>query len=163
MRLTRLGRRAAVIAAIALGMMGCAGSGQTPEQRQAEAFADVQSEIRAAVADPARAEQAVALVAQLQRNFDASRLEMQAHKDKLRVLYADYDSPRVEFEREFGAIQQEIQHVNAYFSRLSAELQSLLTSEEEQRDQQGSQQVHRVRYQFTAGHLRGYYPCSLHS
>ena len=81
--------------------------------------------------DPARAEQAVALVAQLQRNFDASRLEMQAHKDKLRVLYADYDSPRVEFEREFGAIQQEIQHVNAYFSRLSAELQSLLTSEEE--------------------------------
>ena len=89
------------------------------------------NETLAAVADPARAEQAVALVAQLHRNFDSSRLEMQAHKDKLRVLYADYDSPRVEFEREFGAIQQEIQHVNAYFSRLSAELQSLLTSEEE--------------------------------
>ena len=115
---------------LALGAGGCASWGQSPEQQQAAAFADVQAEILAAVADPVRAQRAVDVVAKLEQKFVRSRADFKVRKDRLRELYADYDAPRVEFEREIGGIQQEIQNVNAYFLRLGNDLDELLTERE---------------------------------
>jgi len=129
---TLLIRSIALSAVLALLMVsaGCASRDKSPEQEQDEAFADIKAEIRATVDDPARADEAIELVTEMEQSFDQGRLNIQQGKTNIRVINADYDSERADFDREFGAIRGEINRVNMDFLRIGSQLQTVLTDDE---------------------------------
>jgi len=120
----------AALAALLVVSGGCANRKATPEQKQDEAFADVKADVRAAVSDPGRADQAISLISELEDNFDKSRIEIQTRKDNIRSVNRDYDSTRADFEREFAALEQEIENINSYFLRITSEVRGVLTEDE---------------------------------
>ncbi len=59
-----------LIATIALFTVGCAGQKASPIDKEVGAFDNLRTNVQDVVADPERAEQSLALVDELQREFD---------------------------------------------------------------------------------------------
>jgi hypothetical protein len=104
------------IAAIVFGLTGCGGDKSvTPEDVQKQAFEDLRTSVRNAVADQDREDAAIEIVDQLHLDVQELRETLIRRRAELRRLHADYDTTRdalVEFsnlmEREIQVSQQRV-------------------------------------------------------
>ena len=126
-----------IIAVIVFGFAGCGGEKSvTPEDIQKQAFEDLRTAVRDAVADQEREDAAVEIVNQLQTDVQELRETLIRRRAKLRRLHADYDTTKealVEFsnlmEREIQAGQQRVSQTHqALIATTTPDAWSILTN-----------------------------------
>jgi hypothetical protein len=92
--------------ALVLPVAGCSSKPPASGQQQAQVDAQAyEAQIRKVVADPARAEQLIALTNQFQREMHESAVTVRNYHAKVAALDANYDATRQDYEVLFG--QQE--------------------------------------------------------
>jgi hypothetical protein len=94
-----------LITIIAIFTAGCAG--KSPIDKEVGAFDNLRTNVQDVVADPERAEQSLALVDELQREFDDIKELRFERKKQIKALNADYDASRAEFETLLDGIAQD--------------------------------------------------------
>lgn len=117
-----------MVAVTALLVAGCAGKKATPEEEEIEAFEALRSNIREVVAESTRAEQVVALVGELQQEFDA--INRAERLERYRALNLDYDASRAEFEALLDGIMHERLANHERVTQTYRELRAAVTPEE---------------------------------
>ena len=113
---------------LALATAGCAS--KSPAELQSEAFDHLRANVQSVVADPDRARQAIALVGQLEDNFDNIVVNRATRFEGVRVLNADYDASRDDFISLFEAIEGEIEAHQQQVSDLYGQLAAITTDDE---------------------------------
>lgn len=94
-----------VVVITALLTASCAGKKTFPEEKEMEAFQALHADVREVVTDSTRAEQMVALVGELQQEFDA--INRAKRLERYRALHLDYDASRAEIEVLLDGFMQE--------------------------------------------------------
>ena len=88
---------------------GCAAKDDVaPVDVEKQAFDDLRTEIREAIDDPAREDEAIAQVDALVKELDELRERVADRKKRIRQLNADYDTSRADFEKFFEKVNMEI-------------------------------------------------------
>ena len=111
-------------------LAGCAGKGQSPLEKMAEAFADLRAEVQVVVADPERAAQANILIDQLQQTYTDNADSVESRKDRLRELNEDYDSSRTAMDEQLELIIADLGANQQVVLAIAKQMSALLTPEE---------------------------------
>jgi hypothetical protein len=119
-----------LLAALALGTVGCAGKKASPLEIEQQAFDDMRAEIQSVISDPERAAEAVALISAIQQSFAATQKDIAARQAKLRTLNADYDASRADIEAQFEQVVLDIKLNQENVSEIHRQLMSILTTDE---------------------------------
>jgi hypothetical protein len=83
----------------AVGLTACSRGGKPPEaSKQAEAFDDLRTEIRAIVSDPDRSAEALRLVDTLEQELLTFEQDIRQRRQRMQALNADYDASRADIE-----------------------------------------------------------------
>jgi len=117
-----------LITIIALFTVGCAG--KSPIDKEVDAFDNLRTNVHDVVADPERAEQSLALVDELQREFDDIKELRVERKKQIKALNADYDASRAEFETLLDGIAQDRVANQERVSQTYRQLLEVITTEE---------------------------------
>jgi hypothetical protein len=120
----------ALFVTLALGIAGCSGNKQTPQEAEQQAFEDVKAEIQSVVTDPKRAAQAADLIDELETSLDKVQADIAKRKANLRQLDQNYDTPREAFETELAALRSEFRANGRRVSAVRQQLTEVLTDEE---------------------------------
>jgi DNA anti-recombination protein RmuC len=119
-----------LIAAIALFTGGCAGKKASPIDKEANAFDNLRTNVQEVVADPDRSTQSLALVDELQREFDAIKDARVERRKQIQALNANYDAPRAEFEALLTEIGRDRVANQEQVSQTYRKLLDVITTEE---------------------------------
>ena len=120
-----------LISASILVGVGCAGKDKpSPVDLEAQAFADLKTEIREVVSDPERAEKAIAITEELETSFDALREHLAKRSAKVQALNADYDAPKEDYIKLFKGIQKDVERNQQNISDLHRKLVEVTTTGE---------------------------------
>jgi hypothetical protein len=116
--------------AIASLVVACAKDDVAPVDVEKQAFEDLRTEIREAVSDAAREDEAIRLVGVLEDDLAALRTNVAARKITVRELNANYDTPRAEFDAALAEIEAEVRDHKIRVSETHREVLTKLTAEE---------------------------------
>ncbi len=117
--------------AIALVLGGCANKDDvSPAENQAQAFEDLRNEVRDAVDDTTREDEAIELVNALSANLTELQEKISQRAKRTRELNADYDTTRAAFEAYFGEVDQHIQANRKQVTETQRALFEILTPDE---------------------------------
>lgn len=84
---------------ITVGLTACSRGAVPPEvAKQAEAFEDLRTEIRAIVSDGDRSAEALRLVDTLEQELLAFQRDIRLRRERMQALNADYDAARADLE-----------------------------------------------------------------
>ncbi len=120
-----------LFAALGLAIAGCASKDDVSlADVEIQAFADLHSEIREVIADPARESEAIAIVDWLIADLDNLREKISIRRKRVRELNADYDTTRADFEAFFDQIDTEIQAHKRQVSEMQRALFATTTPDE---------------------------------
>ena len=119
-----------LIAIIALFTVGCAGQKASPIDKEVDAFDNLRTNVQDVVADLERAEQSLALVDELQREFDNIKELRLERKKRIKALNADYDASRAEFDTLLDGIAQDRLANQERVSQTYRQLLEVITTEE---------------------------------
>ena len=98
-RIKYRGKSALLFAVIVSFVAGCAGKDDiSPTDAEKQALEDLRTEIREAIDDPAREDEAIALVKSFVVDLGNLREKVSERRMRVRELNADYDTTRAEFE-----------------------------------------------------------------
>jgi hypothetical protein len=123
--------RLAIAAIFALMFTGCAGKGsETLEDAEAQAFSDLRAEIRVAISDEDRKTEAIAIVDKLAEELESLRSLKAERQRQGRMLNANYDSTRAEFEALGKLSDTEIQLNKQRILRLRSDFMATTTPDE---------------------------------
>lgn len=99
-----------LLTVIVTTLAGCGGKDAiAPVDVQAQAFEDLRTEIRAAIDDPVRAEEAIRLVDALVTDFEDLGLKFAERNRYARQLHSNYDTTRDEFVEFIDQMYSELQ------------------------------------------------------
>ncbi len=118
-----------ILAAVALVLGGC-GNNVSPAETQVQAFEDLRNEIRDAVDDPTREDEAIELVDTLAANLQQLQENLGYRTKRTRELNSDYDSTRAAFEAFFGEVNGQIQANRKQVAQTQRALFEVLTPDE---------------------------------
>ena len=114
-----------------LALSGCAGNDKpSPADVETAAFEELRSELRSVIKDPARSEQALAIVDDLQLTFSALRDHLFDRRVKVAKINADYDASREDAIAILNEIQDEMASNQQQISMLHRQLAKVTTSRE---------------------------------
>ena len=89
---------------------GCGGKEAiAPADVQEQAFEDLRTEVRVAIDDPEREEEAIRLVDAMVADFADLQESVSERNRRARQLHSNYDTTRAEFEEFYARIYNEIQ------------------------------------------------------
>jgi uncharacterized coiled-coil DUF342 family protein len=108
---------AAALALVLTAVTGCSSKHLTPEQQAQANMEAYAAQIRKVVADPARADQLVALTTQYQQQMRESAAVVRDYRAKLAALNANYEATREDFETLFS---QQDAHREALLRKVAA-------------------------------------------
>jgi PBP1b-binding outer membrane lipoprotein LpoB len=117
-----------LITIIALFTVGCAKT--SPIVKEVDAFDNLRTNVQDVVTDPARAGQSLALVDELQREFDDIKELRLERKKRIKALNVDYDASRAEFETLLDGIAQDRLANQERVSQTYRQLLEVITTEE---------------------------------
>ncbi len=126
-RTAKLSAFCTLITVIALFTVGCKTS---PIDKEVDAFDNLRTNVQDVVADPERAEQSLALVDELQREFDDIKDSRVERKKQIKALNSDYDASRAEFETLLDGIAQDRVANQERVSQTYRQLLEVITTEE---------------------------------
>ncbi len=118
-----------MLAALALVLGGC-GNNVSPAETQAQAFEDLRNEIRDAVDDPTREDEAIELVDTLAADLQKLQEHLSYRSKRARELNSDYDTSRAAFETFFGEVDKHIQDNRKQVAETQRALFAALTPDE---------------------------------
>jgi hypothetical protein len=127
-RTAKLSEFYVLIAIIALFTVGCAK--MSPIDKEVGTFDKLRTNVQEVVADPERAEQSLALVDELQREFDDIKELRLERKKRIKALNADYDASRAEFDTLLDGIAQDRLANQERVSQTYRQLLEVITTEE---------------------------------
>jgi hypothetical protein len=116
--------------AIASLVVACAKDDVAPIDAEKQAFEDLRTEIREAISDSAREDEAIRLVGVLEEDLAALRTNVAARKIKIRELNANYDTPRAEFDAALAEIEAEVRDHKIRVSETHRAVLTNVTAEE---------------------------------
>ena len=120
-----------LFAVIVSAIAGCAGKDDvSPVNVEEQAFADLRSEIRQVIDDPAREAEAIALVDTIAEDLNRLRDKISERRQRVRQLNADFDTTRADFEAFFDQVDKEIQSNKRQVSERQRALFAITTSDE---------------------------------
>jgi hypothetical protein len=108
---------AAGLALVLAAVAGCSSKHLTPEQQAQANMEAYEAQIRKVVADPARADQLVALTTEYQQQMHESAVVVRDYRAKLAALNASYEATREDFETLF---RQQDAHREALLRKVAA-------------------------------------------
>ncbi len=98
-----------LFAVIVSAIAGCAGKDDvSPVNVEEQAFADLRSEIRQVIDDPAREAEAITLVDTIAEDLERLRDKISERRQRVRQLNADFDTTRADFEAFFDQVDSDI-------------------------------------------------------
>ena len=110
---------------------GCGGKeAVAPADVQEQAFEDLRTEIRVAIDDPEREEEAIRLVDALVADFADLRESVSERNQRARQLNSNYDTTRAEFDEFYARIYAEIQANQQMVLKRQHELVAVTTADE---------------------------------
>ena len=119
-----------MIAVLVLGVNGCAGTRESPDDEAGEAFDDVRMGIQSVVPDPDRVSKAVAMISEIQQEFISVGQTIKTRRAKALELYANYDSTRADLEAAMNDIISISRSNREKVSDIQRQLVDLLSTEE---------------------------------
>lgn len=120
-----------LVAATAILLTSCGGKeAVAPVDVEKQAFEDLRAEVREAIEDPARQAQVLAVVDALSADLATLRESISRRNSQVRLLNADYDTPRAEFESFLDHIYSEVKSNQQRVTASHRELLSATTAEE---------------------------------
>jgi len=132
---------AVAFALAVLGVAGCSSKHLTPEQKAQAEVEACEAQIRKVVADPARAEQLVALTNQLQQQMRESVAVAKGYRAKLAVLNANYEATRQDYEALFRQQEAQREALVRKVAALRERMAALTTDAEWQQVDKASQRM----------------------
>jgi hypothetical protein len=109
-----------------VGLAACSRGGELPEAaKQAEAFDDLRTEIRAIVSEPERSAEALRLVGTLEQELLAFQEDIRQRRQRMQALNANYDASRADFD---AVIRETSERMRENRTRVSGFRQSLRTT-----------------------------------
>lgn len=121
----------AIIVAIAFSFAGCAGKEKISSADVAhQAIEDLRTEIRQAIDDPVRQNEAIALVDALADEVSTLRKKVSERRQQVRQLNANYDTPRADFKAFVGQVRQEIRAQQQQVTKQHRALLAITTPDE---------------------------------
>ena len=81
---------------------GCASRSTPPAETEVEAFNDLRDNVQEVVSDPDRAARSLALVDQLQIEFNAIKATREERRQQIRDLNKNYDATKAQFDSTVG-------------------------------------------------------------
>ncbi|UCH48203.1 MAG: hypothetical protein JSU95_19655 [Betaproteobacteria bacterium] len=101
-------RNAAVFTTGVLLTIACAKNQVAPVDVEYQAFDDLRAEIQIVIDDPAREQEAIRIVNELQDDLAALRIRIERRKRRTRELNANYDVTRAELEAFLENVATEV-------------------------------------------------------
>jgi hypothetical protein len=123
-------RNLGAYAAVALLTIACAKNQVAPVDVEYQAFDDLRAEIRIVIDDPAREEEAIRIVNQLQEDLAALRTRIAERKRRTRELNANYDATRAELEAFLENVATEVYQNHLRVAETHRALMSTVTAPE---------------------------------
>ena len=117
-------------AAIVLFVAACAKDEVAPIDVERQAFEDLKTQLREAIDDPTREAEAIRIVGALEQDIAALRNTVQARRDRVTELNANYDTPRAEFEAFLAGIEREVEENKKRVSESHRALLAAVNEEE---------------------------------
>ncbi len=111
-------------------LSGCSSSKQSPEDEARAAFDDVRDAVRAIVIDPDRAAQAVALVNEMEQNFQQASADVDARRATFQELFSNYDTPEAELEAVLVKMRETMRNNRQKIGDTRERLAEILTDAE---------------------------------
>jgi hypothetical protein len=110
--------------------VACAKDDVSPVDVQKQAFEDLRTDVREAIADPAREAEAIKLVGVLEEDLADLRTSITARKNRVKELNANYDTSRADFKAFLAGIEVEIRDNKQRVSATHRALLATVTPEE---------------------------------
>jgi uncharacterized protein YbjT (DUF2867 family) len=110
--------------------VACAKEDVSPVDLEKKAFEDLRTDIREAIAEPAREAEVIRLVGILEQDFAELRARITARESRAAELNANYDIPRAEFEAFLAEVEAEVRDNKQRVSKTHQELLSIATPDE---------------------------------
>ena len=89
-------------------VVACGKDDVAPVDVEKQAFEDLRTDIRDAIADPVREAEALRLVGVLEEDLAALRNTVTARRSRVNELNANYDTPRADFEAFFARVEDDV-------------------------------------------------------
>ena len=119
------------IAAIVLGVAACSAQKSVgPADVRKQAYEDLRTSMRAAIADQEREDAAIEILGQLESDVHDLHESLTRRRAELRRLHVDYDTTREELIAFSYSIEREIQQNQQRASKTHQELIAVTTPEE---------------------------------
>lgn len=130
-------KAASFVLVVAL-LTGCGGNKTPPDDAMSQGFDAFNDEIRTVVTDPARADRAIELVTELERQVEVLEDRIAARELAFRKINADYDATEADFREFLDGIDRQVRENKATMDKIYRELYRTLNAAERE-ELEGSQ------------------------
>jgi hypothetical protein len=125
-------RVACALLCVVLGSLfvACAKENVSPVDSEKQAFEDLRTDIRDAIAAPARQAEAIRMVGVLEQDLAELRARITERENRAKALNANYDTPRAEFAAFLGEFEAEVRANKRRVAKTHKEFLSIVTADE---------------------------------